>query len=93
MLPGTNQLLSTSGRYPNIRVAKDVVGHEISRKANGEGEYDNKGVGTGVGKPNAVTKLLHVRGHARVEMGTGFGGHSAAGHHGRTGPGAGVFDE
>ncbi len=91
MLPGTNQFLTTSGRDPNIGVAEHVVGHEISRKANGEGEYDNQGVGTGVGKPNVVTKILHVRGKARVQVGTGLSGHSAVGHHCRPCPGVGSF--
>jgi hypothetical protein len=91
MLPGTNQLLATSGRDPNIGVAEHVVGHEISCKANGEGEYDNQGVGTGVGEPNVITKILHVRGKARVQVGTGFGGHGAVGHHGRPCPGVGSY--
>jgi hypothetical protein len=93
MLPVTNQFLTTSGRDPNIGVAEHVVGHEISREANGEGEYDNQGVGAGVGEPYIVAKILHVRGKARVQVGTGFGSHSAVGHRDRPRPGVRSFDE
>lgn len=91
-LPGTNQLLSTTGRNSNIGVAENVVGHEIPRKSNGEGENHNYGISTWVGKPNVCAKLLHVLGEARVETGTGIGGYSAAGH-GRSGPVNDSFDE
>jgi hypothetical protein len=82
MLPVTNQLLTTSGRDPNIGVAEHVVGHEVSREAKGEGHYDNQWVRAGVGKPYVFAKILHVRGKARVQVGTGFGGHGAVGQHG-----------
>ena len=91
MLPGANKLLSTAGRNSNIRVTKNVVGHEISRKANGEGEDRNYGISTRVRKPNVLAKLLHVLGKARVE-GTGIGGDGAAGH-GRSSSGNRSFDD
>ena len=85
MLPGAKQLLTASGRNPYIRVANRAVGNERSGEGAGESERKNDGVGAGVSEPNAVTKLIHIRGHARVEVGPGFASHGAGGH-GRSGP-------
>jgi hypothetical protein len=85
VLPGTKQLLTASGGNPNIGVANRAVRDERTSEAAGEAERENDGVRARVGEPDAAAKFLHVRGHSREEVGTGFSGHRA-GSRGRSGP-------
>jgi hypothetical protein len=85
VLPGTKQLLTASGRNPNVGVANRAVGDERTGEGACEAEGENYGIRAGIGEPNAAAEFLHVRGHSREEVGTGFAGHSAGGR-GRSGP-------
>ncbi len=85
MFPSTKQLLTASGRNPNIGVANRAVGNERAGEGACEAEGENNGVRAGIGEPNAAAKFLHVRWHSREEVGTGFAGHPAGGR-GRSSP-------